>query len=73
MRIFVDPAECIGSGMCTRIAPDVFELGEDDVSRVVATGPLEGELLALAEDAIACCPVEAITLTSDAARRGEVH
>jgi ferredoxin len=51
--------------MCIRIAPDVFQLGEDDVSRVVATGPLEGELLELAEDAIECCPVEAISLTSD--------
>jgi ferredoxin len=52
--------------MCTRIAPEVFEFGEDDVSRVVAAGPLEGELLELAEDAAACCPVEAISLMSEA-------
>ena len=35
--------------------------------------PLEGELLELAEAAIACCPVEAISLMSDALGQGPLH
>jgi ferredoxin len=61
MRVDVDMDRCIGSGMCTTLAPELFELDDDGVLRVkahvVPPGSEEG-----AEEAVACCPAEAIAL-----------
>lgn len=63
MRVLIDTEECIGSGMCVAIAPEVFEL-EDDIAVVVGSteGAEEEEAL---RNAAACCPVDAIKLVED--------
>jgi ferredoxin len=56
-------AACIGSGSCTGIAPDRFELGPDGRSHPRAEAvPADPRVL----DAAACCPVEAISLVDAA-------
>lgn len=50
---------CIGCGVCVSICPDVFELGEDGYSHVIAQ-PESDEIRELAEQAKESCPVAAI-------------
>lgn len=61
MNVVVDMKKCIGSGMCTTIAERVFKLDEDGTLIVIKTEVVADELGPV-RDAIACCPVEAITL-----------
>jgi len=35
LEVVVDPGLCIGAQRCTYLAPDLFELGEDGVARVI--------------------------------------
>ncbi|MDO5378414.1 MAG: ferredoxin [Clostridia bacterium] len=50
---------CIGCGVCAGICPDVFEMGEDGYSHVIAE-PEDDETRELAEQAKESCPVAAI-------------
>ncbi|MGW4229977.1 ferredoxin [Streptomyces sp. NPDC004980] len=56
-RILVDPALCIGSGICLATAPRHFEPDADNRSRARPDAPEADES---ARDAAALCPVEAI-------------
>jgi ferredoxin len=61
MHAKVDIAEdvCIGSAMCVRVAPRVFEIGEDGVARV------KDDVSATAAElskAIDICPTGALTV-----------
>jgi ferredoxin len=47
---------CIGCGACAGVAPDVFELGDDGLAKVI------GDDEAAAKEAAESCPVEAITV-----------
>ncbi len=65
MRVVVDFDSCDSTGLCADAAPDIFELGDDDVLRV------RGDLLGpdqwrAAEDAARSCPKFAITLVESA-------
>ena len=51
--------------MCTNIAPEVFELGDEGVARVLNGGDVPVGLRNRVADAIACCPTEAIALRHD--------
>lgn len=63
MRPVVDETLCIGCGSCEEICPDVFEVGDDGLSHVIAAAPE-----ATCADAGCCeeaaeeCPVDAISL-----------
>ncbi|MER8199379.1 ferredoxin [Streptomyces microflavus] len=57
LRVVVDPALCIGSGICLATAPRHFETTEDHRSRARPDAPVADES---ARDAVALCPVEAI-------------
>jgi ferredoxin len=61
MKIKTIPSNCIASGNCTLVAPDLF--GQDDKGVVVArmTHPSAAQL-AHARSAAAACPVAAIEL-----------
>jgi ferredoxin len=52
-------SDCIGSGSCVGIAPNRFELGDDNRSH-----PLDDEIEPddAVLDAVASCPMEAITV-----------
>jgi ferredoxin len=57
-------SNCIASGNCTLIAPDLF--GQDDEGVVVArVTRLSAAQLADAQHAVAACPVSAIQLEDD--------
>ncbi len=59
LELQVDRTRCIGSGVCVRIAPDVFELDDEGVAVVIdSQAATRSELLAAAET----CPTFAILL-----------
>jgi ferredoxin len=60
MRVEVDRDRCEGNAVCVRLAPDVFELDDDDYAMVTAD-PVPVEQEALAEQAIAECPRAALS------------
>ena len=59
MRVRVDPDLCEAHGVCTTIAPDVFELDDDDVLHVLLPEP-PADRRDLVRDAAMRCPKQAI-------------
>ncbi|MBN9491726.1 ferredoxin [bacterium] len=59
MKVVVDEDLCEGHGKCEAAAPEVFELGDDDLSHVLVDDVPE-ELRAKVENAIRLCPRQAI-------------
>ncbi|MGH3311032.1 MAG: ferredoxin [Streptomyces sp.] len=57
MKITIDPDKCCGYGDCELAAPDVFELGEDGIARVLPDAEPDP---ARAREGAAACPVTAI-------------
>ncbi len=62
MRAKVDRDLCIGSAMCVATAPDVFELDDEGLSRVVDDEAGDEDLL---REAAESCPVQAVILEDD--------
>lgn len=56
-KVEVDKNKCIGCGACTAIAPDVFELDDDGLAKVI-----EEEINEDVKTAAEGCPTEAITV-----------
>lgn len=61
MKAFVDPDVCMGCGVCEGIAPDVFQMNEDNVA-VVLLNPIPANLEADVRDAMDQCPEQAISI-----------
>ncbi len=59
MRVIVDHDRCEGNAVCLGIAPDIFELDDEDYA-VVKTDPIPADREALAEQAILECPRAAL-------------
>lgn len=57
MKAFVDQDACIGCGLCTGAAPEVFDMNAD--SKAQAVGDCTGHEDSV-QDAINSCPVGAI-------------
>jgi ferredoxin len=64
MKVRVNPDICAGFGICTGIAPDVFELHEDGYATVLVSEikPEDEDDMRRAESQ---CPARAITITED--------
>lgn len=60
MNVIVDPEKCCGYGECVAIAPDLFEIGDDNRAHVLRDGELSGRDAERAREASYSCPVEAI-------------
>ncbi len=60
MRVVVDRDRCEGNAVCVGIAPDLFELDEQDYV-IVTKDPIPADQEAQAEQAIAECPRAALT------------
>ena len=61
-RIKIDRSLCTGYAECVGLAPQVFELGRDNISIVIdPEGGDEEQIL----DAARACPVDAITLIDE--------
>lgn len=54
--VSVDKEKCIGCGLCTEICEDVFVIGGDGKAMVK-----EDKNIPCVKDAIASCPVDAIS------------
>ncbi|NVN53497.1 ferredoxin [Mycolicibacterium hippocampi] len=59
MRVEVDRDRCEGNAVCVGIAPDLYELDDEDYA-VVKLDPVPAEEEALAEQSIAECPRAAL-------------
>jgi len=60
MRLVVDVDRCDGTGVCAAIAPELLELADDDVVRVLRADLTGRE--AAAEEAARACPKLALTV-----------
>lgn len=61
-RVAVDWDKCICSGMCLAAAPSVFDIADDGQMVLLHGAELAPEEVSGVEDAIACCPAEALAL-----------
>ena len=62
MRVIVDYDKCESNAMCMAIAPEVFEVRDDDFLYVLIDEPGE-ELRAKVEQAVKLCPKQALSLS----------
>ena len=61
MKITVDFDKCQSNGLCEALAPDVFELDDDDFLQLHADETTDANLEAVRR-AVASCPTSAISL-----------
>ncbi len=59
-KIFVDKEACIGCGACVAVAPELFELNEDNKAETKKISELDDEELIKAKEGAETCPVQAI-------------
>ena len=64
MRVVVDHNLCEGNGRCVEVAPQVFELRDDDRSYVLMERPPQ-DLRPKIQLATTLCPRQAISLVED--------
>lgn len=61
MRVIVDFGLCESNGVCAGIAPDVFDLGDDDRLSVLTDEYSDGDVERM-NDVARQCPRQAITV-----------
>jgi ferredoxin len=61
LKITVDPDRCVGSAYCQRIAPALFDLGDDGFAVVLDAEVTDADA-ADAREAETACPAMAIAL-----------
>ena len=61
MRVKVDSGKCQGTGYCTMVSPEVFELGDDGLATVLESDVDESRRELMLE-AVNTCPTQAITV-----------
>jgi ferredoxin len=64
MRVVVDPSRCETNSICMGIAPEVFEVGDDDTVTVLLVNPPElmrKDVLS----AVKLCPMQAISVLEE--------
>jgi ferredoxin len=64
MKVVVDFDRCESNAVCMGIAPEVFEVREDDFLYVLQEHPSE-ELRPKIEEAVRLCPKQAISIEDD--------
>ena len=64
MRVVVDYDLCESNAVCMGIAPDIFEVRDDDFLYVLDENPPESSRAKL-EEAVQRCPKQAISIAED--------
>ena len=64
MRVEVDPLECEANAVCVGIAPEVFDLDDEDVLHIRIPEP-PPELEELVRRAVDRCPKRALFIRED--------
>ena len=59
MKAHVNPDTCIGCGLCVDISPEVFEMDDEGLARVIDGADVDGSAGDVKE-AAEQCPVDAI-------------
>jgi ferredoxin len=59
VEVVVDADECEANAVCVGIAPEVFELDDDENLHILIERP-DGDLLARAREAVDSCPKRAL-------------
>jgi ferredoxin len=62
MRLVVNPDRCQGHALCASVAPDLFELDDEDGHSTAVVGELGRDQQALARKASMVCPEHAVRL-----------
>jgi ferredoxin len=62
MKVYVDEDLCTGCGICEEMCPEVFEVGDDDISRIISEEECEEHDV---KDVAAECPSEAIIVEEE--------
>jgi ferredoxin len=60
-KVVVDPDECEANAVCVGIAPEIFDLDDDENLHILIEEP-EGDLLTRAREAVDSCPKRALFL-----------
>jgi ferredoxin len=61
MRVVIDELLCEGHALCQGIAPDIFDVGDDDMARVLMDDIPESRRDDVA-NAVRSCPKQAISI-----------
>jgi ferredoxin len=62
-RVVVEADVCENNGICERVAPDIFALGDDDRLPVqVLVDEVDDARRGVADQAVRSCPKQAITV-----------
>jgi len=64
MKVEVDYSRCEGHAVCVAVAPDVFEIGDDDEQVRVVSDTVDESLHDVATLAAKRCPTQAIRVTA---------
>lgn len=64
MRVVVDFDACESNAICMGIAPEVFEVDDNDMLQILDEHPGE-PLRARVEEAVRACPKQAISIEED--------
>jgi ferredoxin len=64
VKAIVDVGLCIGCELCVDTCPEVFAMGDDGYSHVIAD-PIPNDEYDCVREAADICPVEAISTTAD--------
>lgn len=62
-KVVVDDMLCEGNAMCLDVAPDVFDLSDDDVA-IVLKEELGEDQRAKVEQAVQYCPKQALSIVA---------
>lgn len=65
MRVLVDATRCEAYGLCVEVAPDLFELDDFGYASPRGTGEVPADRIEAAKEAVAICPIRAISLRED--------
>jgi ferredoxin len=64
MRIVVDRDLCESNGVCEGLAPEVFQIDDDDDLQLLQEQPDES-LRSKVQDAVRSCPKQALSIQDD--------
>ena len=63
MKVIVDASRCQGHTVCNMIAPEIFELSDEDGHAFVLIDTVPAQLEAKVQRAAANCPERAVLIT----------